>query len=143
MNRNFSSRSMEEKCKRDINFMYLLEGCPAPDYATFARFRTLHFVPLRPEAPGGDDRVPLSDRRDFGRGGFYRWDKDRGLCRQIHFCLEEVCQQEHGVPGRGRRIPVQKWEAADRQRRQETEKQKRIRTGNNGLQLWGVRWMPI
>lgn len=25
--------------------MYLLEGCPAPDHATFARFRTLHFAP--------------------------------------------------------------------------------------------------
>lgn len=45
MNRSFSSRAMEEKCKRDINFMYLLDGCPTPDHATFARFRTLHFAP--------------------------------------------------------------------------------------------------
>ena len=45
MNRDFSSRSMESRCRRDINFMYLLEGVPVPDHATFARFRSLHFAP--------------------------------------------------------------------------------------------------
>ena len=25
--------------------MYLLEGMPAPDHATFARFRSIHFAP--------------------------------------------------------------------------------------------------
>lgn len=45
MDKSFSSRSMEEKCKRDINFMYLLEGCTASDHANFARFGTLHFAP--------------------------------------------------------------------------------------------------
>lgn len=45
MNGNFSSRAMERSCHRDINFMYLLEGAPAPDHATFARFRSLHFAP--------------------------------------------------------------------------------------------------
>lgn len=45
MNNNYSSRSMEIKCKRDINFMYLLEGMSAPDHATFARFRSIHFAP--------------------------------------------------------------------------------------------------
>ena len=45
MNRNFSSRDMERCCRRDINFMYLLEGAPVPDHATFARFRSLHFAP--------------------------------------------------------------------------------------------------
>ena len=45
MNRDFSSRSMESRCRRDINFMYLLEGAPVPDHATFARFRSLHFAP--------------------------------------------------------------------------------------------------
>lgn len=44
MNSDFSSRSMELNCRRDINYMYLLEGAPAPDHATFARFRTLHFA---------------------------------------------------------------------------------------------------
>ena len=45
MNGDYSSRSMEINCKRDINFMFLLEGAPAPDHATFARFRSIHFAP--------------------------------------------------------------------------------------------------
>ena len=45
MNGNYSSRSMELNCKRDINFMFLLEGAPVPDHATFARFRSIHFAP--------------------------------------------------------------------------------------------------
>ena len=42
MNRIYSSRDIEKSCKRDINFMYLLEGKPAPDHATIARFISLH-----------------------------------------------------------------------------------------------------
>ena len=42
MNRLFSSRDIETACKRDINFMYLLEGMPAPDHSTIARFISLH-----------------------------------------------------------------------------------------------------
>lgn len=44
MNRIYSSRDIEIACRRDINFMYLLEGKPAPDHATFARFISLHFA---------------------------------------------------------------------------------------------------
>lgn len=40
---NFSSRGIEKACKRDINYMYLLEGRSAPDHATIARFRSIHF----------------------------------------------------------------------------------------------------
>ena len=36
---------MELNCKRDINIMFLLEGHSAPDYATLARFRSIHFAP--------------------------------------------------------------------------------------------------
>ena len=42
MNRLFSSRDIETACKRDINFMFLLEGVPAPDHSTIARFISLH-----------------------------------------------------------------------------------------------------
>ena len=42
MNRIYSSRDIECSCRRDINFMYLLEGKPAPDHATIARFISLH-----------------------------------------------------------------------------------------------------
>jgi len=44
MNRIYSSRDIETACRRDVNFMYLLEGKPAPDHATFARFISLHFA---------------------------------------------------------------------------------------------------
>lgn len=43
MNRLYSSRDIERACRRDINFMYLLEGATAPDHATIARFKSLHF----------------------------------------------------------------------------------------------------
>lgn len=39
MNGIYSSRKIESACKRDINFMWLLEGENAPDHATIARFR--------------------------------------------------------------------------------------------------------
>lgn len=39
MNNIYSSRKIESACKRDINFMWLLEGCQAPDHCTIARFR--------------------------------------------------------------------------------------------------------
>ncbi len=44
MNGDYLSRSMELNCKRDINFMFLLEGAPAPDHSIFARFRSIHFA---------------------------------------------------------------------------------------------------
>ena len=43
MNRIYSSSDIQKACKRDINFMCLLEGMPAPDHATIARFISLHF----------------------------------------------------------------------------------------------------
>ncbi len=42
MNRIYSSRDVESSCKRDINFIYLLDGAPAPDHSTIARFISLH-----------------------------------------------------------------------------------------------------
>ncbi len=40
MNCIYSSRKLEQACRRDVNFMYLLDGAPVPDYATIARFRS-------------------------------------------------------------------------------------------------------
>ncbi len=40
MNNLYSTRQIETACKRDINFMYLLEGANAPDHNTIARFRS-------------------------------------------------------------------------------------------------------
>lgn len=40
MNNIFSSRKIEQACRRDINFIWLLQGRKAPDHNTIARFRT-------------------------------------------------------------------------------------------------------
>ena len=42
MNGIYSSRKIEASCRQNINYMYLLEGKPAPDNATIARFISLH-----------------------------------------------------------------------------------------------------
>lgn len=39
MNGVFSSRKIEQSCRRDIYFMYLLNGYDVPDHTTIARFR--------------------------------------------------------------------------------------------------------
>ena len=39
MNDSFSSRKIEQLCKRDIHFMWLLDGFVAPDHSTISRFR--------------------------------------------------------------------------------------------------------
>lgn len=41
--KDISSRTIEKNCKRDINYMYLLEGRQAPDHSAIARFRKDHF----------------------------------------------------------------------------------------------------
>ncbi len=49
MNHYYASRKIASACKRDINFMYLLESASAPVYSTIARFRSLHFAPVAEE----------------------------------------------------------------------------------------------
>ena len=39
MNGIYSSRGIENACKTDIRFMWLLQGQPTPDHSTFARFQ--------------------------------------------------------------------------------------------------------
>ena len=41
----FSTRKIEEACRSNIKFMYLLEGKPAPDHATISRFITKRLRP--------------------------------------------------------------------------------------------------
>ncbi len=42
INKLYSSRELEKACKRDINFIWLLQGQKAPDHNTIARFRVNH-----------------------------------------------------------------------------------------------------
>ncbi len=60
MNRIYSSRDIQKACKRDINFMYLLEGVPAPDHATIARFISLHFSACAKDVTCSNVRSALS-----------------------------------------------------------------------------------
>ena len=41
----YASRGIERACQKNVDFMYLLEGKPAPDHTTIARFRSIHFAP--------------------------------------------------------------------------------------------------
>ena len=38
----YSTRKLEEACRKRVDFMWLLQGEPVPDYSTFARFRSGH-----------------------------------------------------------------------------------------------------
>ncbi|SFM42194.1 Transposase [Pelosinus propionicus DSM 13327] len=40
MNNLYTSRGLERACRRDINFMWLLQGAKVPDHNTIARFRS-------------------------------------------------------------------------------------------------------
>lgn len=42
--KDISSRTIEKNCRRDINYMYLLEGRRVPDHSAIARFRGAHFA---------------------------------------------------------------------------------------------------
>ena len=46
MNDNWSSRKIKLACKRDISFMWLLQGFKAPNHNTIARFRTGRLEPI-------------------------------------------------------------------------------------------------
>lgn len=42
--RIYSTREIEKRCRRDINFKYLLAGVPAPDHSTIGRFISGHYA---------------------------------------------------------------------------------------------------
>ena len=44
MNKLFSSREIEQACKTDIRFMWLLDGEPAPSDSTISRFMRGHLA---------------------------------------------------------------------------------------------------
>ena len=61
MNHIYSSRQIESSCRRDINFHFLLEGRPAPDHATIARFISMHFSSVSESIPIGIFRsIPVN-----------------------------------------------------------------------------------
>jgi len=60
MCRLYSSRSIETACRRDINFMFLLEDMPAPDHATIARFISVHLAACPYSIMTGLDKILYS-----------------------------------------------------------------------------------
>ena len=43
MKKIYSARGLQEACRKNIDFMFLLNGSPVPDHSTFARFVSDHF----------------------------------------------------------------------------------------------------
>ena len=68
MNRIYSSRDIESACKRDINFMYLLDGAPAPvlgligkkESRYFAAFATSKLLSLPENKPLPKDEYAIT-----------------------------------------------------------------------------------
>jgi len=46
MNRRFTSRGIEEACRTDIRFMWILQDEPVPDHTTFSRFQSKRLTPV-------------------------------------------------------------------------------------------------
>lgn len=46
MSHIYSSYRIESAYRRDVNFVYFLEGAHAPDHSNIARFRRCHFAPV-------------------------------------------------------------------------------------------------
>lgn len=46
MTRRFSSRNIEEACRTDIRFMWILQDEPVPDHSTISRFQSRRLIPV-------------------------------------------------------------------------------------------------
>lgn len=89
MNKIYSSRDIETACHRDINFMFLLEDSKAPDHATIARFRTLHFAPVSKKIMSEVSNYLYGLGEVSGESIFIDGTKIEGKCKQIYLCLEK------------------------------------------------------
>ena len=49
MNGRFSSRDIEEACRTDIRFMWILQDEPVPDHSTISRFQNKRLTPVMEE----------------------------------------------------------------------------------------------
>ena len=83
MNRIYSSRDIESACRRDINFMYLLEGKPAPDHATIARFISLHLSQCSKKTLAAANRYTFVWKKAVTK-------HQKRLCQKIAVLVEEL-----------------------------------------------------
>lgn len=86
MNRIYSSRYIETACRRDINFMYLPEGKPVPDHATFARFISLHFAQCSKKTLAEVSKLLYSLGEISGKSIFIDGTKIESVANKYTFC---------------------------------------------------------
>ena len=96
INGDYSSRSMELYCKRDINFMYLLEGKSAPDHATLARFRSIHFAPCSKRILAEVSSLLFELGEISGETIFIDGTKIEANANKYTFCLEKSSYKKPG-----------------------------------------------
>ena len=75
--KDVSSRTIEKNCKRDINYMYLLEGRKAPDHGT-------------------DDKVSDQAGASHDDRSVHRRHKNRIGSQSIHLCMAKSREQTSG-----------------------------------------------
>ena len=66
----YSSRKIEQACRRDINFMWLLAGNKIPDHCTIARFRTQFLENVCEDLFGQLTRILLQTQEISGENLF-------------------------------------------------------------------------
>jgi len=87
MNEQYSSRKIAKACKRDINFMWLLAGEPAPSHSTINRFRKKRLGEII-ESLFYQFVKKLQELGEVQYKNVFVDDKNRSKCKQIYICVE-------------------------------------------------------
>ena len=93
MNNLFSARSIETACRRDINFMYLLEGKKAPDHSTIARFISKHFAPCAQQLLAEMAQFLLAHKEISGKHLFIDGTKIESRAGKYTFIWKKLLQR--------------------------------------------------
>lgn len=94
--KDVSSRTIEKNCKRDINYMYLLEGRKAPDHAAIARFRTKHFAKCARHSMAQMTKFLIKLEQVTTTEVVHRRHKNRIGSQSIHLCMAKSRDQTSG-----------------------------------------------
>lgn len=100
MNGDYSSRSMELNCKRNIKFMFLLEGSPAPAHATFAQFQSIHLDPCSKRILSEEGILFRTNRSIQAEGAFGDLKQDMQFRRYLSKGTSNDLQKAHCLPWR-------------------------------------------
>ncbi len=94
--KDVSSRTIEKNCKRDINYMYLLEGRKAPDHAAIARFRSKHFAKCARHFMAQMTKFLIKLEQVMNDRSVHRRHKNRIGSQSIHLCMAKSRDQTSG-----------------------------------------------